>query len=221
MTMQEAIASRHSVRRYTDKPLAGAVLAALKAEIERSRAESGLNIQLMTDDPGAFKGFFASYGLLRGVRNYIALVGKNEPGLEEKCGWYGEHLVLFAQMLGLNTCWIGGTYSRKKLSIGIAGDEKLVCVIAIGYGADQGRPHRSKRLESLCTVHGDMPDWFRRGMEAAALAPTAINQQKFHFTLSGSSVSARAGAGPYSKVDLGIVKYHFETAAGRENFSWS
>ena len=66
-----------------------------------------------------------------------------------------------------------------------------------------------------------MPDWFRKGMEAAQLAPTAVNQQKFLFTLSdGNTVTAKAIGGFYDKVDLGIVKYHFEIGAGKENFSW-
>lgn len=221
MTLNEAIISRHSVRRYIDKPIEGEVLAALNSEIDACRAESGLNIQLVTEDSRAFKGFFASYGLLHGVKNYIALVGKNTVQLDEQCGRYGEKLVLFAQTIGLNTCWVGGTYSRKKISVTIDEGEKLVCVIAIGYGANQGRSRRSKSIESLCSVEGEMPDWFRKGMEAAALAPTAVNQQRFHFSLSGSTVTARALPGPYSAVDLGIVKYHFEIGAGAENFKWA
>ena len=63
-------------------------------------------------------------------------------------------------------------------------------------------------------------DWFLRGIDAALLAPTAMNQQKFTFTCKGNQVSAKAGLGFYSKTDLGIVKYHFELGAGRENFRW-
>ena len=55
----------------------------------------------------------------------------------------------------------------------------------------------------------------------ALLAPTAINQQKFKFSLhDGNKVSVKAGLGFYSKVDLGIVKYHFEIGAGVKNFEW-
>lgn len=57
-------------------------------------------------------------------------------------------------------------------------------------------------------------------MKAALLAPTAMNQQKFRFTLSGNEVSAKSTGGFYSKMDLGIVKFHFEEGAGRENFTW-
>ena len=70
-------------------------------------------------------------------------------------------------------------------------------------------------------VTGAMPDWFRRGVEAALLAPTAVNQQNFTFSLEGENrVRAKAGWGYFTKVDLGIVKLHFEIGAGKENFEW-
>ena len=70
-------------------------------------------------------------------------------------------------------------------------------------------------------VQGPAPDWFLRGVDAALLAPTAMNQQKFMFRLENGRVSARAGLGFYSKVDLGIAKYHFELGAGKANFQWA
>lgn len=98
--------------------------------------------------------------------------------------------------------------------------EKLCCVIALGYGETQGVAHKSKPIEQLCRVKGDMPDWFKRGMEAVVLAPTAMNQQKFLISLDGNKVNAKALTAFYSKLDLGIVKYHFEVGAGKENFEY-
>ena len=82
-------------------------------------------------------------------------------------------------------------------------------------------PHKSKSFDTVTQVDGPVPDWFRKGIEAALLAPTAMNQQKFKFYLDGDTVSAKAGMGFYSKIDLGIVKYHFEIGAGKENFHWN
>ena len=92
----------------------------------------------------------------------------------------------------------------------------LFCVIAIGYGKTGGVEHRSRPMSELCRVQGDMPEWFRKGMEAAMLAPTAVNQQKFLFTLDNDTVTAERTGGMYSLVDLGIVKYHFEVGSGKE-----
>ena len=221
MTVPEAMQARHSVRQYTDRPIGPDLVRALNEEITRCNTEGHLYIQLLTEAPEAFRGFLATYGLLKGVRNYIAMAGPDGDDLDERVGWYGERLVLLSQMLGLNTCWVGGTYSKKKIRAAVGEGEKLVCVIALGYGANQGRPHRNKPMESLYQANGEIPDWFRRGMEAVMLAPTAVNQQKFLFSLNGSTVSAKATGGPYSKVDLGIVKYHFEAGAGKENFTWA
>jgi hypothetical protein len=162
----------------------------------------------------------AHYGSFRGVTNYIALVGRSDRALEERCGYYGERLVLLCQQLGLNTCWVALTYNKSKTAAQVAPGEKLCLVIALGYGSDQGVSHKSKPTEKLMQISGEAPDWFRRGMEAVLLAPTAINQQKFLFSLEGDQVSAKAGLGFYTKIDLGIAKYHFEVGAGKEQFEW-
>ena len=223
MTILEAMKARHSVRSYRDTPLKTEDIKTLQNEIDACNKEGGLHIQLVTDESKAFDSFMAHYGKFSGVRNYIALIGKKGAGLEEKLGYYGERLVLLAQTLGLNTCWVALTFGKgaARSRCTIAPGEKLVCVVALGYGATQGVAHKSKPMEALCRVEGAVPDWFRSGINAAMLAPTAMNQQKFMISLNGNTVTAKSLGGFYSKTDLGIVKYHFEIGAGRENFSWS
>ena len=160
--------------------------------------------------------------MLTGVNNYLVFAGpETDPDLDEKCGYYGERLVLKAQQLGLNTCWVAMTYRKIKSAFTVNSGEKLCIVIALGYGQTQGIPHKSKSVEQVSRADGPLPDWFRSGVEAALLAPTAMNQQKFCFRLSGSQVSATAGMGFYSKIDLGIAKYHFELGAGKDRFAWA
>jgi len=218
MELREAMERRHAVRQYTDRPIPPEVLAALEEELSACNAEGGLHMQLIRDEPEAFQGILAHYGSFRGVRNYLALVGPK--GADEKLGYYGERLTLRATQLGLDSCWVALTFRRGKCPCAVAPGEKLVCVIALGYGVSRGVSHKSKPLESLCCVEDPMPGWFRAGMEAALLAPTATNQQKFLLTLEGDRVRAEATGGFYSKVDLGIVKYHFEIGAGTEHFTW-
>lgn len=179
-------------------------------------------MQLVTDDADAFNTFLAHYGKFHNVQNYIALVGPKAADLDERIGYYGEKIALQAQMLGLNTCWVALTFgkgaARKKCDI--RSGEKLVCVLALGYGETQGEFHKIKKISEVCKNETEMPQWYKKGLECALLAPTAMNQQKFEFTRNGSTVSARFTGGFYSKVDLGIVKYHFEIGAGTENFQW-
>ena len=221
MNLTEAMNERHSVRQYYNKPIEADILSELQTEITAYNKESGMHIQLIANEPKAFDGFMAHYGKFSGVTNYIAIIGKKSADLDEKAGYYGERLVLKAQQLGLNTCWVAMTYSKVKTAYSIAPGEKLCIVISLGYGKNQGVPHKSKSFDAVTQVDGPVPDWFRKGIEAALLAPTAMNQQKFKFYLDGDTVSAKAGMGFYSKIDLGIVKYHFEIGAGKENFHWN
>ena len=221
MDLMEAMKARHSVRQYMDKPLEKKAVEELQAEIDACNQESGLHIQLVRNEPKAFDGFMAHYGKFSGVTNYIAMIGKKGPDLEEKCGYYGERLVLKAQQRGLNTCWAAMTYSKIKTAFWIDDGEKLCIVISIGYGKNQGSAHKVKTADEVVKGDGAQPEWFRAGVEAALLAPTAMNQQKFTFALSGNRVSVKAGIGFYTKIDLGIVKYHFEAGAGTEHFVWA
>lgn len=215
----QAIEARHSVRRFTKKPVEGSVRKQLEDAVRQANEEAGLHIQLVCDEPNAFTSLLARYGKFDKVENYIALVGPKSRDLDELCGYFGERLVLLAQRLGLNTCWVGGTFSRRKTACEIAKGEKLVAVIALGYGISDGVSSKSKMLSELCNTHGlAMPDWFKRGMEAAMLAPTALNQQHFIFTLGRDreEVICQSTGGPFSNVDLGIVEYHFEVASGHK-----
>ena len=215
MEILEIMQQRHSVRQYIDRavePEKRAVLDALTQEINR---KEGLSIQIVYDDPKCFESFMAHYGKFAGVCNYIALVGKKSPKLDETLGYYGEVLVLKAQELGLNTCWVALTHGKSKAVVGKG--EKEVCLIALGYGATQGVERKSKPVQELCACTEPMPEWFQRGMNAAMLAPTAMNQQKFRFELlPDGSVKAACGSGFYTKLDLGIVKYHFEAVTGKK-----
>ncbi len=218
MDIKQAIIERHSVRKYKDDPIPAELVEKLGELIRGCNEESGLHMQLILDDPGCFDTLLAHYGWFKGVRNYIAIVGKETlPDLDELGGYYGEKVVLEAQRMGLNTCWVAGTFSREKCKAEIAPDEKLLCVISIGFGEEAGKKHKSKSLSKLCAVPAEeMPVWFKNGVKAALMAPTAMNQQKFYIELSGDEPVITAGKGPMTKIDLGIVKYNFEAASGHK-----
>lgn len=221
MTVLDAIKARHSVRRYQDIPLDPISTAQLQHDIEQCNEKYNLSIQLITEEPNAFSTLMGKLGKFSGVLNYIALVGaKNDPALHEKLGWCGEKLVLKAQCLGLNTCWVYMTYSKRKASIQIGPGEKLVCVIALGYGETRGKAPKRQSTASLLTAPEPIPDWFIRGVKAARRAPTAMNRQNFHFTLLDDNKVHLESKGSCAKLNAGILKYHFEAGAGIESFTW-
>ena len=215
----EAMKQRHAVREYDGaRKIEQDKLDILNERIASINKESGLRIQLVTDEPKAFDGFMAHYGKFSGITNYIALIGKKDSSLNEKCGYYGEQLVLLAAQLGLDTCWVAMSYAKVKNAYDIAKGEKLCCVISLGYGKTHGIPHKSKSAQEVAVIKEDTPKWFIDGVNAALLAPTAMNQQKFGFMLDGDKVIAKAGKGILTDIDLGIVKYHFEIGADRKLF---
>lgn len=228
MTKIEAIHTRHSVRAYRETALGEDVVAALREKIDACNKAGGLHIQLVTDEPKAFMGTLAKYGRFSGVRNYLVMAGRKADDLDERVGYYGEQLVLLAQTLGLNTCWVGLSYSKVPGTYVLGEDEKIACYIALGYGETQGVSHKIKHPEQVSNVSDMTPEWFRKGVEAALLAPTAVNQQKFHFEYVGARdggkskvVASRTFSWVgYTRMDLGIAKCHFEIGAGMENFEW-
>ena len=229
--MTDAIRERHAVRKYQDRPIEAEKVKKIQDLIDECNRESGLHIQMVTDEPLAFSTGVFKYGQFSGVRNYLVLVGpKRGVGVKEKIGYYGQKIVLLMQTLGLNTCWVALTFKNIKDAYELREGEELKLVVACGYGADSGTPHPQKKtMEELCrderTPEGQpLPEWFLRGMEAAMLAPTALNQQKFLITLlDNNKVHAKAKFDIFGNVayDLGIVKCNFEIAAGKDNFEWS
>ena len=216
----EVMRARHSVRQYLERPIPGDVRKALDACAAELNAAGGLRMQILYDEPECFNSRLAHYGRFENAKNYIALVGGKAPDLEERCGFYGELLVLKAQELGLNTCWVALTHGKSRAVVGPG--EKEVILISLGYGRTQGGARKSKAATEVSNLADDSPEWFRRGVEAALLAPTAVNQQKFRFERNGDAVTARAGRfGTLLKVDLGIVKCHFQLGAGSGNFHWA
>ena len=227
MTIQEAIEARHSVRAYKNEPLAEDVVKVLEEQIAILNQKGLLHIQLILNEPKAFQGTMAKYGKFRNANNYLVMAGKKADDLDERIGYYGEHLVLLAQTLGLNTCWVGLSYSKVPGTYELGEDEKIACYIAIGYGETQGVGHKIKTVGQVSNAGDTTPSWFKKGVEAALLAPTAVNQQKFSFEYIGRSnnhylVRAKKGFSMigYTKIDLGIAKYHFEIGAGKVNFEW-
>ena len=220
MTMVEAARERHTVRKFLDKPLPAEVVEALAQRVAEDNASHGTAIELRTDDESAFNAVLRAV-LAKGAKNYFVLAGEDVPGLGERLGHAGSDLALFAQTLGLNTWWVGGTYSFKRIERAYPGLSVAGGIIVVGYGATQGKPHRSKAAAEVSEYEGEAPEWFSKGVELALLAPTAINRQAFTLKGRGSEVSATYAPGALSEVDLGIVKHHFELGAGTDNFTWA
>lgn len=219
--IMDIIRARHSVRSYRDEPIDAEALAALRQIAGECARQSGLDIQIVTGNPEVFQ-LVARAGFVRGADAHIAFVTDGRTQ-DEAVGYWGQRLVLAAQAMGLNTCWVA-FIARKKSLARVPAGKTLRIGIAVGYGQTQGSPRSTKSIAQLGTVEcGEAPEWFSLAMEAAQLAPTAMNNQHFRITLraDGRTVSAQATKnGAWDAVDLGIVKRNFEEAANEAGADW-
>lgn len=221
MTIQEAMKERHMVRQYTDKAISSDIVELLNERIAENNQKYGLHLALVVGNSDGIGGM-AKLLFSRTVNNYIVLAGTDTPGLDEKLGYCGTDLILYAQTLGLNTWWVGGMFNGKGALKNLrAQNVRVNGVIAIGYGRTQGVPHKSKTAAEISEYNGDAPQWFIDGVSALLYAPTALNKQPYVVKGDGNRVSISAGDGHFSGIDLGIGKYHFEVGAGKENFEWA
>lgn len=218
LTLQEAALARHSVRQYISQPLTEEQISTLQQKIEEVNQAGNLHLQLICNDTKVFDSQLARYGKFAGVENVIALVGTKQENADQRIGYYGAQVMLLAQQLGLNTCWAVMTF-QKTDNIQIAKGEKLFGMMALGHGATQGIQHKNKPILTIAPQYDTAPDWFRKGVEYAMLAPTATNQQKFTLTYTGNVVAIKRGFGFYTAQDEGIVRYFFELGAGKD-FQW-
>lgn len=220
MTIKEAIKERHMVRKYTDRAIPTDIVELLNERIAENNKKYDLALTLVIGNSDGIGGM-AKLLLTKTVNNYIVLAGADTQELDEKLGYCGADLILYAQTLGLNTWWVGGMFNGKGALNNLSDKNVRVNgVIAIGYGQTQGVPHKSKAAAEISEYNGDKPQWFVDGVNALLYAPTALNKQPYIVKGDGNKVSISAGSGHFSGIDLGIGKYHFEVGAGKENFEW-
>lgn len=216
MDNKEAIHKRHTVRKYLDKPIKESDIKKINTRIESLNKKHNLSLKLITNNN---HGLATGWKLIaKNATNFIILAGENTQKSREKIGYASSDLMLYAQTLGLNTWWIGGMYSKKVKQL-VPGAH-MVGILVVGFGATQGKPHKSKTAEDVATYAGTPPQWFKDGVQAALLAPTAVNRQGFKIAGKGKNVSITYKKAPFDMEDLGIVKHHFQTAANPKNFTF-
>lgn len=233
LSLLEAIDRRISRRTYIPVPLDTAVIKELEALIAACREAEGVDMRLVVGQPAAFASFTKSYGMFKGVQNYIALIEHtNEEHSIEKLGYYGEQMILHATAMGLGSCWVGGTFSRDACPFTLTPSQHILCTLTLGSTPDaptgkekfiRTLTHRkAKTAAQMACVEGAVPPWFWSGMEAVAKAPSSLNRQPVVFTCRDGAVTAavadlqNAGA----VTDMGIAKLHFTLGAGGGSWQW-
>jgi hypothetical protein len=232
-----AIPLRRSRRRYDSIPLEQGQLAQLQTVCGEFRPYPQARAELITKSPDeVLRGIVASYGKVKGAQALIAFIGDTDDTyVNEKIGYTGEGIMLEATAMGLGTCWVGGSmFFRRGLAESIVGagkNERVFAVTPVGYAAKEfsreervqtvfGMFHRRKPLAEMVSGldEKEWPDWIKAALEAARLAPSAVNRQpwRFHVEPNGITVSVDSSLvewGISKRLDCGIAMLHIEVAA--------
>lgn len=217
MDEMQAALERHSVRKYTTEPLSEEHVKALNDAIAQVNEESGLDARLVINEPKGFGNLMLKTTGFKNCVNYIAMIGPNDDSLNERCGYYGERLVLLAQSLGLRTCW---ALLCNKKHVDVPEGERFAIGISVGYGMNDGVQHKDRPVSEIADLT-DAPEWFRKGIECVMLAPSGMNKQPISFSQKDGVVSVHHKDSNLSRFDCGIARYHFELGAGKDSFKWS
>lgn len=227
--MIQAIEKRKSQRTFTKEAIAEDKIQKIKELIDDINKNSELNISFVEDGSEAFSDIRTSYGFFKNVRSMILMKGNPDLShFREKVGYYGEKLVLSAVDMGLGTCWVGGTFDRKKLDT----PEGECIIAAIVVGMVDKPAIKDKILKALftgkrkpvserLTSDSQVPEWVEKGMKCVLLAPSALNKQKPHFEYKSGVLTAGVINDYIADLtDLGIAKLHFEIGADGGKFEF-
>ncbi len=230
-----AIPERHSTRSFRKETVDEEVLGSLAYTCGRSTLP-GVRCALVSQPAErVLRGVLGSYGAITGAAAFMAFIGDQEhPQMQENLGYLGEAMILEATTLQLGTCWVGGFFREEEVKrfITLQPNERVVCVCPVGYPMLRlglkdmlyKRLAHSNQRKALGEIAGGIgqerwPEWVRSGLDAARIAPSAVNRQPWHFEVAENSVALSAIGQDATetklgkRLDCGIAMLHFELGA--------
>ena len=179
------------------------------------------------------------------VESVTGVAVTDVPDAMEAVGYVFEKLVLYAQSLGLGTCWLGGTFNRSEFAkaMELSGDEFFPIASPIGYPAPKNHTvDKIMRKAIKADTRKSFDELFFEGsfdsplvkeaageylypLEMTRLAPSAKNAQPwrilhdasdFHFYEKKTIPSSNHDI---QRLDIGIAVCHFELAAKEKGLS--
>jgi len=228
-----ALRERRSRREYDGRPVSEADLSALEATAAAFRPHEDARAVVIREAPASlFFGIVGAYGRVSGAPSALAFVAADGEA-HYHCGYTGEGVVLEAAARGLDTCWVGGAFSRPCVAglVDLAPGDSVLAVSPVGHALERipgreklvfgaGKPKHRRALEEIAPGRQAWPAWARAGVEAARIAPSAMNRQPWRFAFEDGAVRVWAAGTPASKImlrlDCGIAMLHFELAARAE-----
>lgn len=185
MTLYDAIFTRRSVRSYKMEPVDASVLAEIPrvlAEIPPLFPNIGTCVKIVDrvtkrERVGGLCNVAAPY--------YAALYSERKEHAELNAGYIMEYLSLYLESRGIGTCFLG--MAAKKDVQEAAEGRSFVILLAFGLPKTEGvrKEYEACRLslEELCAWKEEPKAWVCQVLEAARMAPSAMNAQPWRFAV--------------------------------------
>ena len=239
--IEETIRIRHSVRNYSDEAIDADKIKAIERFVDSMDNPFGKEIlfHYLDTDGLADRQKLGTYGIIRGAKHFIGASIKREPMTLEALGYELETIILYLAYLGIDSCWLGGTFNRKGFSkaMDIADDALFPVITPYGYGAQRMhlteilmrkmiRADHRKPWEQLFFSEDFLSPLTKQSagdlafpLEMLRLGPSASNKQPWRILFKGGACHFYEYKEPrYSdafhydiqRIDMGIAAAHFD-----------
>jgi nitroreductase len=209
--LYEAMFRRKSVREYAPGPLDADALAKISSFMTGLKpAFPGIRTELKIMTNAEVRGMFKV-----DAPHFLSIFSETKEGHLANAGFVLQQMDLFFSTKGIGSCWQGGPKLTRKAT----GLSDLEFVISIAFGSPTGDILRKnvseferKPLAKITDIkgHDDL-------MEAARLAPSAMNNQPWYFTGGNGIIHVHSARSlvldRLNRISAGIALCHLWLAA--------
>ena len=202
MTLNEMIYHRKSCRSFTGKPVdAEMIEKILSFEPKSLYPEIKVRLDLVSRDKVKCICPWTT-------PQVITIYSEETEGYLENIGFLFQQMDLYLQTLGLGVCWLGLGKMNPKTSDNV---DSMKFVIMLAFGYPKGNPLRHDLKSFKRKPMEKITDLADPRLEAARLAPSAVNSQPWYFTHEGDTIHVYCSK-KGSKLDTGIALAHLYVA---------
>ncbi|MEE0955666.1 MAG: nitroreductase family protein [Eubacterium sp.] len=221
MNLYEAIFSRKSVRSFTNEAVSEEILDKIREQFNQILAPFGkvkADYSVLDNRKGQLR-MLSMFSVK--APYYLAFYSDQSRKHMMNIGYLMEEMVLFLTTLGLGTCFIGSR--RVKKDDQTKGDLSLVGLVAFGHA--KGDVYRKSvdasrlPMDEICIFKEVPRQWMQQLLEAARLAPSALNSQPWRFVVYDNRIHIfckkhkAENMTPREELEFGIMLANLQVAS--------
>ena len=241
--LTDLILQRKSVRTFSDKKLSDEQIWQIKSFIYNADNRKGIfgsvRFELVENKNNTV---FGAYGDITGASYYIAAVTQNNKNALLDAGYAFERTILFAESMGLGTCWLAATsFDRNEAELRVELQEGEIIAAISPIGEKAAKKSEAEMLERLklksdsrlefdtlfvdAQTGGKVTDRRTREiLQMLRIAPSALNNQPWRVVMDDGVAHFYVIRKfflhlkyDFQMLDLGAAVYHYCAASNKYN----